>query len=582
MGGKVIEYLIKAKDLTAKAVNSAKDRFKGFASSVAGKAKTILKNLQNIYAGLKMLSEGFKMVAGVFTKAVKEAFNFESMNVQFEVLFKSADKAKERLSDLSYMAAHTPFTLKQLAKASRQLHVFSDGALGGTDSLKLIGDTAAATGADVNELAFWVGRAYSMIAGGKPFGEAAMRLQELGVLTPEVRQEMEDLQASGADVTEVWMALEKRMGSFNGGMQKLSETGEGLMSTMSDNWDAVVRNFGNAFTDVSKEGIKGLSDAMVKLVEDGTIERWAENVAKALTGVIGFFRKISDMVGAVHDKLMEWRKWWARNVNSKEIHEEGYWEQEDALVAEIQDRNKANQENLKAIKKELEAQKAAAKEAASTKQKLDKLREANQLISAKRVAAEEAKQAKATEKKFKKVKGDFFKFLDKSIGRIQKIHEKSKKEREKAARDQEKAKDRAEKKKRDDELKGLRKDEKKLEGQREAIEERQKGYKSKAGERVNDFRARMQQEREDKEQEDKDQRKAKRRLAQLRAKQERLRKGRGKLGGKMSKKDFEELQDLEAFFKEKDKRSEEAKQLEKIDQKMKALNDQIDQALTVR
>jgi hypothetical protein len=73
-----------------------------------------------------------------------------------------------------------------------------------------------------------------MIQSGKPFGEAAMRLQELAILSPKAREKMEDLQKTGATAAEVFGALQTELGKFNGAMLKQSETFGGLSSTLSD------------------------------------------------------------------------------------------------------------------------------------------------------------------------------------------------------------------------------------------------------------------------------------------------------------------------------------------------------------
>jgi hypothetical protein len=174
--------------------------------------------------------------------------------------------------------------------------VFSNGAMGAMESLKLVGDAAAAVGQPIKDVAFWIGRAYSMIKGGQPFGEAAMRLQEMGIVTPEVRRQMEELQEAGASNIEVWQVLEKRLAEFKGGMEKLSTTGDGLTATLQDNWTAAVRTFGGAFQDVAKNAIKKLSDKLEQLESDGTLTRWAENGINAL-------KKLRDEVTWLYGKL---------------------------------------------------------------------------------------------------------------------------------------------------------------------------------------------------------------------------------------------------------------------------------------
>lgn len=277
---KVLEYIIRALDKTGEGNRSAK-------AGAADTAKSIFSQMANIKAAWDMGTGAIRAGAKAVWSAVKEAFKFETLTVQFAVLMGSLSKAKERMKELSDFAASTPFQMEEVVIASRQLHVFSDGAMGATNSLRLVGDAAAAVGQNIQEVSFWVGRAYSMIKGGQPFGEAAMRLQEMGIITPEVRTKMEDLQAAGASNIKVWEVLSDRLLQFKGGMSQLSQTGDGLVSTLKDTWTESLRTFGQSFVEVSKTAIGGLIEWMGKLNSDGTIKAWADRTLEVLYQVAG-------------------------------------------------------------------------------------------------------------------------------------------------------------------------------------------------------------------------------------------------------------------------------------------------------
>lgn len=277
---------------TIRLIDGFSSVLKNVLGGMAGFASGIFHNLANIKAGFEMLRGAVSTVAGELWKSVKEAFKFETLETQFSVLMGSMDKAKERMKELADFAASTPFQMEEVVNASRQLHVFSSGALGAVGSMTMIGDAAAAVGRPIDELAFWIGRAYSMIKGGQPFGEAAMRLQEMGIMTPDVRQKMESLQAAGAKQSAVWRVLQNRMLEFSGGMKTLSETGDGLTSTLQDNWTAAVRTFGQAFADTAKTGIQYMINLLGKLTSDGTITRWAERVKQVMYTIAGLSRAL--------------------------------------------------------------------------------------------------------------------------------------------------------------------------------------------------------------------------------------------------------------------------------------------------
>ena len=168
------------------------------------------------------LSQVFHVVAKgahALWGALEKSFQFERYAVQFEVLLGSVDKAKAHIADLAKFAAATPFEMPEIADASRQLMVLTGGVMGGAASLRLVGDAASVAGVSISEVAMWVGRAYDAIKAGKPFGHAAMRLQEMGILTAEARNKMEDLQAAGASAADTYAVLQDALGRYAGGME---------------------------------------------------------------------------------------------------------------------------------------------------------------------------------------------------------------------------------------------------------------------------------------------------------------------------------------------------------------------------
>lgn len=167
--------------------------------------------------------------AGIATAA-----ELEKTTLQFETLLGSSEAAQEKVGDLFEFAKKTPFETQPIINASRTLETFGGSALNSMENLELVGSAAAAVNRDIGALAFWFGRAYTSIQGGRPIGEAAAALQEMGVLAPEARQKIEDLQKSGADTSIVWEEMRDAFGRFSGAMEKQAGTLEGLRSTLAD------------------------------------------------------------------------------------------------------------------------------------------------------------------------------------------------------------------------------------------------------------------------------------------------------------------------------------------------------------
>lgn len=229
---------------------------------------------------------GIATGAGALAYTVKKSFNFETSKVQLKALLGSMGAAKDRFKELKDFSASTPFQLPEILQASRLLTVFSEGVLGSAKSLRSIGDAAAVAGQGIDEVAFWVGRAYSMLKSGKPFGEAAMRLQEMGILTASGRNEIEAMVAAGQPLEKTFGRLQQELGRFSGGMKDLSTTGNGLISTLKDNWTIAVATFGEEFKNLAKGGLQAAIDKIQQLVKDGTIQQWASQAKEALAAVV--------------------------------------------------------------------------------------------------------------------------------------------------------------------------------------------------------------------------------------------------------------------------------------------------------
>lgn len=233
---------------------------RGFRAGVDGMNKEVSgfsKRLGRLKSQMQAVFTG-GLIAKFVSSAVQSFAQFQDIETQFKILFRSVGDAKAHLEDLKEFSAGTPFQISGIAEASRQLFVFSDGVMGGVKSLKMVGDAAAATGQNIQDVAMWVGRAYGAIQAGRPFGEAAQRLQEMGILSGTVRNEMEKLQKQSADATQIWGKLVGQLQNFSGGMTELSKTVNGQISTMKDNWKLAIAEMGEAMAPFINFVLKGL------------------------------------------------------------------------------------------------------------------------------------------------------------------------------------------------------------------------------------------------------------------------------------------------------------------------------------
>lgn len=272
--GNELSFIIRAIDKATGVMRGVTSNASRMASSVAGSIASMMGisvSLGGVFYGIK--------------KAIEESFRFETAATQFSVLLGSLDAAKTRIEDLKRFAAETPFEFNEIAKASRTLGVFSNNALGTEASLRIVGDAAAAVGQPFSEVANWVGRTYSAIKNGQPFGEAAQRLGEMGIMSGDTRLKLEQMQSAGASNIAIWDEFEKSLKKSEGGMEKLSKTGDGLVSTLMDGINAALTQVGDTMQSTAKDAIKDMIDWLEKLQSDGTLTVWAEETMTNLKDV---------------------------------------------------------------------------------------------------------------------------------------------------------------------------------------------------------------------------------------------------------------------------------------------------------
>ena len=253
------------------------------ASNISSAADSITSKLFNIKS----------LVAGVATGAVVQqsvgiVVDRQNITSQFEVLLGSAEKANERVSELTDFAGMTPFTRDEIFAASKQLQVFTGDALSTGDSLRIIGDVAAGTGQQFEDVALWTGRLYDAMKSGRTVGEMTSRLQEMGAISGEDRTKIEKLAESGEDITQTWTEVEKIFSRYDGTMEKLSNNlGNMLTSLKSFATNSIFLPLGEGIASGLQPAIQKFRDFRKSNKEDVTamgevINNFAEKICVPL------------------------------------------------------------------------------------------------------------------------------------------------------------------------------------------------------------------------------------------------------------------------------------------------------------
>lgn len=219
----------------------------------------------------------------------------ERYKTQFQVFLGSEEAAAARFKELFQYAADTPFEMAGVAKASLLLQNFAGSAAATGSTLRMVGDMASASGTSMEDVAFWTGRMIALIKAGQPFGEAAMRLQELGLMSGETRSKMEEMTKAGANGNDIWAVFVKSQDKVKGMTEKLSKTFGGLASTLRDEVAISISTIGAPLFDMAKGGIGKILE-MIKSPDGKAAIATLSNYMGGFVESISSFVKESNLV----------------------------------------------------------------------------------------------------------------------------------------------------------------------------------------------------------------------------------------------------------------------------------------------
>jgi tape measure domain-containing protein len=301
---KVLEYIIRAKDATAKGLSSAGGRLRDF-------ARTVGQNLMNIQAGFQMAAQVIGAIAGFIKKSIDEAFKFEKAVTNFKTLLGSIDDAKAHIADLKRFASETPLTFDDLSTASRLLLSFGSNVNDIMPSLKMLGDIALGDSQRFQGLALVFAQVKSQ---GKLMGQDLLQMinqgfnplaviaKETGVAMSELKDMMSEGLISFEMVEGAMKSATSEGGIFYKAMEDASKTGEGLTSTLQDKLNESIRQIGEAFSDTAKGGLTEFINKLDELNNSGSIKKWGEEAANAILGIGHALAGISKGYNWVVDK----------------------------------------------------------------------------------------------------------------------------------------------------------------------------------------------------------------------------------------------------------------------------------------
>ena len=218
-------------------------------------------------------------LAAVGGLAIKQAANFERLQTTLNTLTGSAEQGAAAFEKLVQFSAKTPFQLDELVKVNNTLMGFGLSANEAFDSLSMLGDIAGIVGGDLQSIGIAFGQAAAegrvmtrdlrqFINNGVPILD--ILAESMGVARGEIMDMASEGKITFDILNQAFRDSTSEGGKFAGGMKTLSQTLNGLFSTLKDNVNIALAELGEVIADVLnlKEGIPALSNKIRSVVDN--------------------------------------------------------------------------------------------------------------------------------------------------------------------------------------------------------------------------------------------------------------------------------------------------------------------------
>ncbi len=231
MATRNVEYIIGLRDKFSSKITNIQARTKSLDSTMM-RLRSTVGTLFTAFAAQRVISD-----------IIKVGSNFEQLQISFETMLGSAEKARNLLEEITKFAIETPFELKDVAKGAKALLAFGIAQEKIIPTLKSLGDVAAGLSVPIERLILNFGqvKTQSKLTGRelRDFAIAGVPLlDELAKVMGKTTTEVQDLVSKGAVgfpiVEQAFKNMSSEGGKFFDLMQKQTASTGGQISNLRD------------------------------------------------------------------------------------------------------------------------------------------------------------------------------------------------------------------------------------------------------------------------------------------------------------------------------------------------------------
>lgn len=293
-------------DTSYKRVKGKMDDFGDSAGNAGGRFSAMNNIIQGVFQGIGQAVMGaIGQVIEFGKQAIVTGIQYNAMMEQSEIawttILGSAEKAVETMQTLQQLGAETPFEFEELDSTAKLLNMAGFEGEELFKTLVNVGDAVSAIGGN-GEVLEGIGTAiFQMATKGKVSAEEMNQLAErgipawgiladkMGVSTGELMDMVSSGQMLADDV--IPLLVEGLGEKFGGSMEKQSQTFNGLMSTMRDNFKMMMAEVTKGLTEM----IKSYLPTVINLLQD--ITKWFQN--GGMNEFIGTLQQVGDKLWEV-------------------------------------------------------------------------------------------------------------------------------------------------------------------------------------------------------------------------------------------------------------------------------------------
>lgn len=247
--------------------------------------------------------------AAAFGFILKKAGELEQIQVAFETMLRSAEKAKVLLADLFEFAGTTPFEIPNILSTARQLLAVGIEARNIVPDLRILGNAAAGLSKPIERIAEAFGKVRSrtvlsarelnsFVTAGVPLLDVLG--ERLGKTSAQVKKLISQNKISFTQVRQAFRDMSKEGGIFFNLTQKQSRTLFGLFSIIKDQITLTSQEVGGALLPNVKKielGILDFFKANKKLI----VQKLSKFLSEVGKGLVFLFKTLKGGLSLLGD-----------------------------------------------------------------------------------------------------------------------------------------------------------------------------------------------------------------------------------------------------------------------------------------